>query len=142
MACSRDRERFSSRALPTVCHPHQIPLPTRPSSNYPVGIGTNASLPNSRFSGLQIHAPQQVCEARVRAQRVVDWFHSNCHYEVIFISLLQPLERLVLLPKGRIDFGSAKSRNILFLRQLVQLIEHLLCLCPSARQRIATPKKH
>ena len=32
---------------------------------------------NLYFSGLQVHAAEQVLEARVRAQRIVDWIHFN-----------------------------------------------------------------
>ena len=53
--------------------------------------------------GLQIHAAQQVGEARIGAQGIEGWVHLDEIYRVVLIGFFQPLERLVLLPKARID---------------------------------------
>src|SRR5580692_3656086 len=70
-------------------------------------------------SALQIRSAEKVGEARVRAKRVkhgVRFYESDAYYGAIFISLFQPFESLLLLPKARIDFGHKYGSNIFLLR--------------------------
>src|ERR1700730_16602534 len=93
---------------------------------------------------LEVHAAQQVGEARVGAQRVERWVHHDgshsWNYKPIVITLCKPFECLVLVWKARINQGDVRCRNILSLRYLAQLCEHLLRVCPPTCHRIAVSK--
>src|SRR6266853_396911 len=93
---------------------------------------------------LEIHAAQEVSEPRVRAQRIVGWVHfklgERASYRAVLISLFQPLECLVLVSATHIGSNPGYRWNIPFLRNLIQFIEHLLCLCYSTCHRIRVSK--
>src|SRR5881296_3541833 len=56
------------------------------------------------------------------------------------VGLLQPLERLGLVSKARVDEGDVIWRHIAPLRQPLQFSQHLLSLGSLARRRIGMPE--
>ncbi len=62
---------------------------------------------NRELVGRQSHAPQQIVEPRIRAQRVKSRIHLQIHHEVsaFLISLLKEGEGLIALSQGRIGQG-------------------------------------
>src|ERR1700722_18400481 len=89
--------------------------------------------------GLKIHAAQEALEARVGAQRIENGVCFEASYRALVEGLFQPFKGLVLFTKTRIDRRHIPSGDVLFLRQLNQLVENLprLWRSPCGRIRVS-----
>jgi hypothetical protein len=80
--------------------------------------------------GWEVHAAQQGLKAWLRAQTVKARIRGHKHHPlvVIFVSPLQPRERLVFLADANVSLGEEKTGNILVPSCFSQFIDQLLRL--------------
>ena len=72
----------------------------------------------------EVHAPQQILEARVGAQGVVPTVHleKDQPVPVFGICSFKPFQRLIALTKGGIDWRNETGRDVFVLCSLCEII--------------------